>query len=88
VYRLGIRVADARGMVEESNLLRVVEDLGVLVQRYRDGVRGGRPIDVLNMSLGYYHETPEDGLYTRDLYDRHGCRAWRHPARSDARCRQ
>ena len=66
---LAVRVADALGMVEESNLLRVVEDIGALVQRYRDGKDGGRPIDVVNLSLGYYHETPEDGLYTKDLYD-------------------
>jgi len=26
-------------------------------------------VDVVNLSLGYYHETPEDGLYSRDLYD-------------------
>ena len=30
---------------------------------------GGRPVDVLNLSLGYYHETPQDGLYSRDLHE-------------------
>jgi subtilisin family serine protease len=66
---LAVRVADALGVVEESALLEVIEDLGVLVHRYRNGQEGGRPIDVLNLSLGYYHETPQDGLYSRDLYD-------------------
>lgn len=66
---LGIRVADALGIVPESTLLRVIEDVGVLVQRHVDGERGGRPIDVLNLSLGYYHESPQDGLYTKDLSD-------------------
>ena len=28
---------------------------------------GGRRIDVLNLSLGYYHETPEDELFDRTL---------------------
>jgi subtilisin family serine protease len=66
---LAVRVADALGMVEESNLLAVLEDLAILVHRHRTRRKGGRPIDVLSLSLGYYHETPQDGLYTRALYD-------------------
>jgi subtilisin family serine protease len=40
---------------------------------------GGRRIDVLSLSLGYYHETPEDELFDRTLSEllavarRHGC---------------
>ena len=29
--------------------------------------RAGSQIDVLNLSLGYYHETPEDELFARTL---------------------
>jgi subtilisin family serine protease len=40
---------------------------------------GGRRIDVMSLSLGYYHETPEDELFDRTLSEllamarRHGC---------------
>jgi subtilisin family serine protease len=43
------------------------------------GDEGGRRIDVMNLSLGYYHETPDDELFDRTLSEllaiarRHGC---------------
>ena len=37
--------------------------------RYRNRKRGGHPVDVLNLSLSYYHETPEDGLFGLALFD-------------------
>jgi len=34
----------------------------------RAGEPGGRAIDVLSLSMGYYHETPEDHLFDPTLY--------------------
>ena len=67
---LAIRVADALGVVEESLLLKVLQDLAVLLDRWRQGEpRPARPIDVLNLSLSYYHETPEDVLFDPVLFE-------------------
>ena len=33
------------------------------------GSQDGHPIDVLSLSLGYYHETPEDALFDPTMYD-------------------
>ncbi len=33
------------------------------------GEPGGRPIDVLSLSMGYYHETPEDELFDPTMYE-------------------
>jgi subtilisin family serine protease len=66
---LCIRAADALGVVAESSLLTIIEQLGVLLWRYRNRKKGGRPIDVLNLSLSYYHETPEDGYFSLALFD-------------------
>ena len=35
----------------------------------RRGEAGGRPIDVLSLSMGYYHETPEDVLFDPTMYE-------------------
>ncbi len=40
-----------------------------MARRHRDGEPGGHPIDVLNLSMGYYHETPEDLLFDPTMYD-------------------
>ena len=41
-----------------------------LVRRHFAGEPGGsRVIDVLNLSMGYYHETPQDKLFDQTLYD-------------------
>ncbi len=72
---LPLGVMDAGGSVSESDLLRA---LALLLLRHVDGQRGGRPdevIDVLSLSLGYYHETPQDAITTsflRVLLDRYG----------------
>jgi subtilisin family serine protease len=66
---LSVRVANALGVVDESALLQVVAGVVELLRRFREGKPGGRAIDVLNLSLGYYHETPEDGLFSTTLYE-------------------
>ena len=57
-----IRVADSQGTVLEGEFLKAVRDVALAVLRHAAD-KGGQPIDVLNISLGYYHETPEDELY-------------------------
>ncbi len=64
------RLADRRlrRPVVESNLVKALEDIAELARRHRDGEPGGHPIDVLSLSLGYYHETPEDELFDPTMY--------------------
>jgi subtilisin family serine protease len=67
---VSIRAADAMGVVEESRLLLVLGQLRDLLATWRGGAcRPARPIDVLNLSLSYYHETPVDQQYDLALYD-------------------
>ena len=56
------------GVVAEDYLLSTVAGVVELLRRYRAGEKGGRPIDVLNLSLSYYHETPQDGQFSTVLY--------------------
>jgi serine protease len=59
------RAVNSSGPIVESDwtdaLARIVE----LVRRHAEGEPDGMPIDVLNLSSGYYHETPGDA----ELYD-------------------
>uniref|UniRef100_UPI001444048A S8 family peptidase n=1 Tax=Microbacterium sp. K35 TaxID=2305440 RepID=UPI001444048A len=66
---LSIRVAGALGVVDESTLLETVAQVVELLRRHREDPKTGFPIDVLNLSLSYYHETPTDGLFSRTLYE-------------------
>ena len=65
---LSIRVAGALGVVDESTLLETVAQVVTLLARHREDPKTGFPIDVLNLSLSYYHETPIDGLFSLTLY--------------------
>jgi len=64
---LSVRIADSLGRVIESDLMKAMEQVAELVRRDANGEDGGRRIDVLNLSLGYYHETPDDVLYSDGL---------------------
>lgn len=59
---LAIRVVNPDGVVVESELISALGDLLELVRRHADGAPGGRPVDVIVLSMGYYHETPEPEL--------------------------
>ena len=61
------RSSRPRVNVWESELVTALAQIAELVRRHRHGEPGGHPIDVLNLSMGYYHETPEDGLF--DAHD-------------------
>ena len=64
---LSIRVAGALGVVDESTFLNALAQVVELLRRHCENPRTGHPIDVLNLSLGYYHETPADGLFSLTL---------------------
>ena len=64
---ISLRVADSNGTVLESEFIDALEEL---VQRMDgQGPEGAQPVDVVNLSLGYYHETPEDGRFSTRLYE-------------------
>lgn len=54
------RCVPAEGAILESRMFEVLEGMATLVEKYRDGLPGGRPIDVVVLALGYYHESPDD----------------------------
>jgi serine protease len=65
---LAWRVVPSEGAIVESALVKVLGQILELVKRHRAGT-GGKAIDVLNLSLGYYHETPQDLLYDATVHD-------------------
>jgi subtilisin family serine protease len=60
---IAVRVADSDGTVLESELIGALEEL--VVQKERGVIQ----LDILNLSLGFYHETPEDGRFSTRLFD-------------------
>ena len=63
------RVVGSDGPVVESDLVASLKGIAELARRHRDGEPGGQPIDVFNLSMGYYHETPQDLLFDPTMYD-------------------
>ena len=63
------RVVGSDGPVVESDLVEALRGIAELVRRHRDGEPGGLAIDVFSLSMGYYHETPEDLLFDPTMYD-------------------
>ena len=61
---VSVRVADSDGTVIESELIEALKGLVDWV----DGAKG-RHLDVLNLSLNYFHETPIRSLFDRTLSD-------------------
>jgi subtilisin family serine protease len=67
---VALRVANALGVVDEGRLIEVLQQLAQLLDRWNEGDDDiGRPIDVLNLSLSYYHETPVDEQFDTVLFD-------------------
>ena len=56
---ISVRTVDHDGAVVESDLVGTLAQIIELVLRERNGEPGGRAIDVLVLSMGYYHETSE-----------------------------
>ena len=63
------RIVGSDGPVVESDLVQALGAIAEIARRYRDGEDGGHPIDVLSLSMGYYHETPEDLLFDPTMYE-------------------
>ena len=55
------------GPIVESDWVTALSQIAELVRRGRAGEAGGKLIDVLSLSIGYYHETPEDVLFDPTL---------------------
>ncbi|WP_425955052.1 S8 family peptidase [Xylanimonas sp. McL0601] len=64
---LSARVYGGSGIVPERNLLRSLRRLLLFHLRGLAGKKGTAPIDVLVLSLGYYHESPEDNAFDAPL---------------------
>jgi len=50
------------GPLVESDWITTLAQIAELNRRYRQGEHGGYPIDVLSLSMGYYHENEADEL--------------------------
>jgi serine protease len=66
---LALRIMASDGVVQEGDLLQALAVLAGLVTRMRDGQPDGIDLDVISLSLGYYHEAPADLLYDPLLRD-------------------
>ncbi len=62
-----MRIADSQGTLLEGAFVYAVRSLVKWMATPAD--EGGKKIDVLTLSVGYYHETPEDELFDRALSD-------------------
>ena len=62
------RVVGSDGPIVESELVKTLERIAEVARKHRDGEKGGYPIDVLNLSMGYYHETPKDQQFDKTMY--------------------
>ena len=62
------RVVGSEGPIVESDLVKTLERIAEVARKHRDGEKGGYPIDVLNLSMGYYHETPKDQQFDKTMY--------------------
>ena len=63
------RVVGSDGPIVESELVKTLERIAEVARKHRDGEKGGYPIDVLNLSMGYYHETPKDKQFDKTMYE-------------------
>jgi hypothetical protein len=61
------RVVNSVGPIVESDWIDTLTKVVEVVRRAHEGGDGGIPVDVLNLSMGYYHETPEDLLFDPTL---------------------
>jgi hypothetical protein len=61
------RVVGSDGPIAESDWVNALVQIAELARRGRTGEPGGQVIDVLNLSMGYYHETLDDLLFDPTL---------------------
>jgi subtilisin family serine protease len=58
---LSWRVVPSEGYIAEGDWLRALDQLAELSRLHAAG-RSKQALDVLNLSMGYYHETPQDAV--------------------------
>lgn len=74
---ISIRVADSQGTLLEGDFMLAIRTLVKMMSLPKG--KGGRAVDVMNLSVSYYHETPDDQLFDRTLTElliaarRRGC---------------
>ena len=56
------RIAASDGTAHESDVVNALTGIAELARRHAHGEPEGLPLDVLSLSMGYYHETPMDDL--------------------------
>lgn len=56
------RIVDSEGPIPETRVMTALIGVVGLVQKYYDKEPGGLRIDVLSLSLGFFHESDEDTL--------------------------
>lgn len=66
---LSWRIVPPDGAIAEMDWLTALAQIAELVHLHRQGDPRGRRIDVLNLSMGYYHETPSDSFFDPVLYE-------------------
>jgi hypothetical protein len=66
---LSWRAIPAKEPLVESEWLTILAQVIELVRRHREDGEGGYPIDVLSLSMGYYHENASDNLLDPILQD-------------------
>lgn len=59
---LSVQAVPADGVVDEWTLVRALDGVYELARRHNSGERGGHPVDVVSLSLGYYHEQLIDAI--------------------------
>jgi hypothetical protein len=65
---LSWRVVPSSGPIVESDWVAALAQIAELVRRFREG-ESDQAIDVVNLSMGYYHETPADELFDPMLFE-------------------
>jgi hypothetical protein len=60
---LAVRVVQSDGVIAEAALVDALEQVAELARRYAQGDPEGLPVDVVSLSLGYYHESPADAAF-------------------------
>lgn len=65
---LSWRIVPSDDPIVESELVTSLAQIAELVRRFHAGEPGGQVIDVLSLSIGYYHETPADGLFDPTIF--------------------
>jgi subtilisin family serine protease len=65
---LVVRVVQPDGTLVESDIIRALAQVYELARRHAAGEEGGIPVDVVNLSFGYYHELPADPDFDPIIY--------------------